>query len=256
MQKEVEENITEGGLFMRLLRVQKHSQEDIFDNYSWWQPTCTLNLITNERCDYIQSCVEQVFGRESLAQQEILEVGSGGGLICEELIKRGAVATGIDPSAGAIQTAYEHIIASGLGNKAYFQQGYAEKLPYSDGSFSVIVCLDVLEHVQDLTKTIQEIARVLAPGGVFVFDTINRTFIARLVLIWIGERFFQRYGLVPGLHNYQQFIKPAELQSILTQHGLQVHEMVGFVPRLRKGRLTLGPGSLKSVSYVGYATKN
>ena len=85
---------------------------------------------------------------------------------------------GIDPSENALEVARAKVRQSGLGQNAYFEQGYAEKLPYADGSFSVIVCLDTLEHVNEsVQKHYKEIARVLAPGGIFIFDTINRTLI-------------------------------------------------------------------------------
>jgi 2-polyprenyl-6-hydroxyphenyl methylase/3-demethylubiquinone-9 3-methyltransferase len=109
--------------------------------------------------------------------------------------------------------------------------------------------------VQDLPATIKEIARVLAPGGVFVFDTINRTLLARVVLIWYGEH-FPSGGLTPGLHNYHSFIKPTELQTLLTTSGLQVRELTGFMPRgFRNGRAKMGPGWFTGLSYVGYVTK-
>ncbi len=235
--------------------MRKLSQEEIFSSYTWWDKSCALYQINDERCDYIETCVERVFGKKALRQQEALEVGCGGGLICEALVRRGATVIGIDVSQGAIEAARSHAQQSGLGRRAHFVQGSAEALPYADGSFSVIVCLDVLEHVQDLRKTIREIARVLAPGGIFIFDTINRTLLARLALIWIGERFFQRNGLLPGIHNYHKFIKPQELQALLVANDLRVHQIAGFMPRLARGRLSLGPGWFKGVSYVGYATK-
>lgn len=231
------------------------SQEEIFADYGWWDKHNLLNSITAERCDYIESCVEKLFGKGALRQQVVLEVGCGGGLICEGLARRGAVVVGIDPSMGALAEARKHTRRSGLGHNAYFEQGYAESLPYGDGSFSIIVCLDVLEHVRDLQATIEEIARVLAPGGLFIFDTINRTWIARIAMIWIGERFFRSHGLVPGLHSYQAFIKPAELQALLVHNSLQVRELTGFMPTFTKGRLSLAPGWFKGVSYVGCATK-
>ncbi|MBV9228068.1 MAG: 3-demethylubiquinone-9 3-O-methyltransferase [Chloroflexi bacterium] len=234
----------------------QHSQEEIFSSYSWWDKSCLLNHITKERCDYIESCVDKVFGREALRQQEVLEIGCGGGLICENLLQRGAVTVGIDPSHKALEAARTHTQQSGFGHNAYYEHGYAEALPYANGSFSVIVCLDVLEHVSDLPKTIREITRVLAPGGIFIFDTINRTLIARIALIWIGERFFRNSGLLPGLHNYHDFIKPQELQGLLAANQLQVREMVGFMPHFNNGHLSLGPGWFKGVSYIGYATKD
>ncbi|GHO85435.1 bifunctional 2-polyprenyl-6-hydroxyphenol methylase/3-demethylubiquinol 3-O-methyltransferase UbiG [Dictyobacter formicarum] len=231
------------------------SQNDIFANYGWYEKHNLLYRITSDRCNYIESRIERVFGRNALAQQEILEVGCGGGLICRELARRGAVATGIDPVEGALADARRYVQQGRLGHNVSFDHGYAESLPYADGSFSVIVCLDVLEHVRDLQATIHEIARVLAPGGIFVFDTINRTLLARLVLIQIGERFFQKQGLVPGLHHYEAFIKPAELQSLISRESLQVQELTGFMPKVIEGRVALAPGWFKGVSYIGYATK-
>ena len=163
------------------------TQEEIFGSFGWWDKGCYLRQMTDDRGDYIESCVTRVYGKGALAQQEILEIGSGGGLICEDLARRQVVMTGIDPSAGALQTARLHARQYRLGQNIHYLQGVGEHLPFADGSFSVIVCLDVLEHVSDLKQTIEEIARVLAPGGIFVFDTITRTLLARAVLIWYGE---------------------------------------------------------------------
>src|SRR6266566_431853 len=118
------------------LRSRKHSQEEIFSSYDWWGQSCLLLRITAERCDYIESRLERVFGNGALRQQEILEVGCGGGLICEELARRGAIAEGIDPSSAALEKAREHIQHSNLGHAVHFQQGCAEALPYANGSFS------------------------------------------------------------------------------------------------------------------------
>lgn len=234
---------------------QKRSQEEIFDSYGWWDKSCLLFQITNERLDYIESRVERVFGKAALRQQEVLEIGCGGGLLCEGLARRGAMVVGIDPSQNALEIARTHVQQSGLGQIAYFEHGYSESLPYADGSFSVIVCLDVLEHVRDPKATLKEVARVLAPGGTFIFDTINRTLAARIALLWIGERLHNN-GLTPGLHDYHKFIKPNELRALLTENDLDVQEMTGFMPHgFKDGRLILGPGWFMGVSYIGYATK-
>ncbi len=233
----------------------KPSEKEIFQHYNWWDKGCLLFQITKERCDYIESRVNRFFGKNALRQQEVLEVGCGGGLIAYELAQRQALIIGIDSSENALEVARAKVQQSGLGQIAYFEQGYAEKLPYADGSFSVIVCLDTLEHVSDLTKTLQEIARVLAPGGIFIFDTLNRTFVARLALIWIGEGIAVN-GLPAGIHNYQKFIKPNELRNELIKNGLVIGEMTGFMPRgFKNGRIILGPGWFMGVSYVGYAIK-
>lgn len=238
---------------MKLWR--KHSQEEIFSSFGWWNKGCFLGQMTGDRCDYIQSCAERALGAGALRGLRVLEVGCGGGLICEDLARRGAQMVGMDPSEQALQTAREHAEQSGLAAHITYEQGYAETLPYASNSFQLIVCLDVLEHVSSLSKTLQEIARVLAPGGVFVFDTINRTLLARAILIWYGEH-FPSGGLVPGLHNYASFIKPAELACALESNNLQVREMTGFMPRgLVHGHFKMGPGWFKGVAYVGYASK-
>lgn len=234
---------------------QKRPQSEIFNSFGWWDKGCFLYQMTGDRCDYIESRIDRVFGPRAFAQQEILDVGCGGGLICEELASRGAMVTGIDPNGGALAVAREHSRRSRLGQLIAFDQGSAEALPYADGSFSVITCFDVLEHVHDLRATIREISRVLAPGGIFVFDTINRTFLARALLIWYGEH-FPSGGLLPGLHDYHDFIKPQELRSVLVANGLRVPELTGFIPRgFKQGHFKMGPGWFMSVSYVGYATK-
>ncbi|HLZ81509.1 MAG TPA: bifunctional 2-polyprenyl-6-hydroxyphenol methylase/3-demethylubiquinol 3-O-methyltransferase UbiG [Ktedonobacteraceae bacterium] len=234
---------------------RKRPQEEIFASFDWWNKGCFLRQMTGARCDYIEASIAKVFGNGALAQQDILEIGCGGGLICEDLAGRGATIVGIDPSMGALETARLHAQERGMGHCIYYEEGVAEALPYADGSFSTIVCLDVLEHVQDLAATIREVARVLAPGGVFVFDTINRTLLARAVLIWYGEH-FPSGGLKPGIHSYHGFIKPEELRDLLTASGLQVREMIGFMPRgISNGHVKMGPGWFKSISYVGYATK-
>lgn len=235
---------------------RKRSQEEIFSSFNWWDKGCFLGQMTGDRCDYIQSCLKRVLGEDALRHQEILEVGCGGGLICEELAKRGATMVGIDPSRDALRTAREHAAQSKLADRITYEQGFAEALPYDFGRFQVVVCLDVLEHVQHLGRTIAEIARVLAPGGVFVFDTINRTILARIALIWYGEH-FPSGGLVPGIHNYRAFIKPSELRSSLEANNFQVQEITGFMPRgFTHGHFKMGPGWFKGVSYVGYATKS
>ncbi len=234
---------------------RKRSQTDIFSSFGWWDKGCFLGQMTGDRCDYIQSCLEGSLGREALWRQQILEVGCGGGLICEELAGRGATMLGVDPSLPALQTAREHADQSGLAERITYEQGYAEALPFDPASFQAVVCLDVLEHVKDLRSTIAEIARVLAPGGVFVFDTINRTLLARAVLIWYGEH-FPSGGLVPGIHDYHAFIKPAELRGVLEASHFEIKELTGFMPRgFVHGRFKMGPGWFKGVSYVGYAIK-
>ena len=107
-----------------------------------------------------------------------LEVGCGGGLLCEEIARMGFDVTGIDPSEHSLQIATRHAKASGL--RINYEKGTGEALPYRDNSSDIVFCCDVLEHVRDVPKVISEISRVLKPGGFFGYDTLNRTFMSKL----------------------------------------------------------------------------
>src|SRR3989442_12427094 len=99
---------------------RKRPQEEIFANFDWWDKGCFLYQMTGDRCDYIESCINKVFGKGALAQQEILEGGSGGGLICEELAQRKASRGGIDPSQGALETRRLHAQQEALGQNSHY----------------------------------------------------------------------------------------------------------------------------------------
>src|SRR5712691_239507 len=101
---------------------RKRPQAEIFSSFGWWNKGCFLHQVTGDRCDYIESCVNRVFGKGALAQQEILEIGCGGGLICEDLAQRAAVMVGIDPSIAALETARIHARQQGLGQNISYEQ--------------------------------------------------------------------------------------------------------------------------------------
>ena len=133
--------------------------------------------------------------------------------------------------------------------------GVGEVLPYADASFDAVVCVDVLEHVAYLDKVLSEVARTLRPGGVFLFDTINRNPLARLAAITIAEdvlRLFPR-----GTHDPTMFIKPAELRVALQGAGLVPGAVTGLGPRglNRRLDLTFGPQPLTAIIYMGIARK-
>ena len=161
--------------------------------------------------------------------------------------------TGIDPASDAIEAAKSR--ATLVGQAIRYDIGVGEALPYEDEAFDAVVCVDVLEHVRDLTKVTAEIARVLRPGGIFLYDTINRNLVSRLATITVAENIL---GLLPrGTHDPELFIKPKELVSELTNTGLVAGPQAGLGPRgiNRKGDFVFGPLPLKSVIYMGCATK-
>ena len=130
-----------------------------------------------------------------------------------------------------------------------------ESLPYDGEAFDYVVCVDVLEHVQDLDQVLREVARVLRPGGLFFFDTINRNPIARLATITLPEDIL---GLLPkGTHDPKMFIKPAELRAALERALLVPGAFIGLGPRgiNKRADFVFGPLPLQAVLYMGLARK-
>lgn len=187
------------------------------------------------------------------AGREVLDLGCAGGFMAEALTERGASVIGIDPAEEAIGVARRR--AKKMGQNIRYDTGVGEALPYEDGSFDAVVCVDVLEHVNDLTKVVSEIARVLRPGGMFLYDTINRNPVSTFATVTVAEDLL---GLLPkGTHDPKLFIKPAELVSEITNAGLVPGPQTGLGPRgiNRRGDFLFGPLPLKAVIYMGFAQK-
>jgi 2-polyprenyl-6-hydroxyphenyl methylase/3-demethylubiquinone-9 3-methyltransferase len=155
---------------------------------------------------------------------KVLDVGCGGGFTCEFLSNRGAQVYGIDQSTPCIDAAKVH--AEKIGLPITYCAGVAEALPFGDASFDVVVCVDVLEHVDSPTRTVEEIGRVLKPGGYFCFDTINRTMRSRLIMIWLLETLLRQ--IPPGIHDWHKFITPQELTEILLETCFDNITISGF----------------------------
>lgn len=184
---------------------------------------------------------------------KVLDLGCAGGFMAEALDARGAHVTGIDPAADAIDAARTHARAGGL--RIGYDVGVGEALPYETASFDAVVCVDVLEHVADLNMVLSEVARTLRPGGLFMFDTINRNALARLATITIAEDVLR---LLPrGTHDPSMFIKPRELRAAMQGAGLVPGEITGLGPRgiNRRLDLTFGQLPLTTILYMGIARK-
>ncbi|NJO10610.1 MAG: 3-demethylubiquinone-9 3-O-methyltransferase [Leptolyngbyaceae cyanobacterium SL_1_1] len=184
----------------------------------WWQPSAkvyALHQLNPLRFRFFDRYVSSWQGLS------VLDVGCGGGYTCEFLAERGALVCGIDQSAACIEAARQH-----ASSPIVYGVGAAEHLPYGDRQFDVVTCVDVLEHVDDLAQTLSEIRRVLKPAGLFCFDTVNRTWRSKLIMIWLLENILRE--IPTGVHDWQKFITPAELTSHLSSIGFTQVEMRGF----------------------------
>jgi len=206
--------------------------------------------------------------------QKALDVGCGGGLLAEEFARLGFSVTGIDPSALSIAAARAHAAEAGLD--ITYRQGTGESLPFPDASFDLVYCCDVLEHVEGLDRVVSETARVIKPGGIYCFDTINRTLRSRFLAVQLAQEWAWTNFLPAGLHAWEKFIKPRELRLLLANHGLETKELTGIQARANPFRLwrllrkhkrglvaleELGAaahfraGRDMSIMYMGYAIK-
>ncbi|MBD2345296.1 bifunctional 2-polyprenyl-6-hydroxyphenol methylase/3-demethylubiquinol 3-O-methyltransferase UbiG [Anabaena subtropica] len=187
----------------------------------WWQKGESLNLsqhLNQARFEYLSNYI--INGKNA----KVLDVGCGGGLACEFLAQRGFRVSGLDLSLNSIKVAQEHAKQNQL--KIDYHQGVAESLPFESQQFDIVLCCDVLEHVNDWHKVIYEVYRVLKTKGLFVFDTINRTFKSKLIMIWLLEYIFKQ--LPQGLHEWNKFIKPDEIINIMQNAGFEDIVIKGF----------------------------
>ncbi|MEM6253186.1 MAG: bifunctional 2-polyprenyl-6-hydroxyphenol methylase/3-demethylubiquinol 3-O-methyltransferase UbiG [Cyanobacteria bacterium P01_D01_bin.156] len=187
----------------------------------WWNESATifpLSKLNPLRFAYFDRLIPQWNGLK------VLDVGCGGGYTCEFLAQRKAIVTGIDQSAACIKAAHRHRTEKGLNID--YQVGVAEHLPFDNDYFDVVTCVDVLEHVKSPRATIAEIGRVLKPGGQFCFDTINRTWQSRWLMIWLLEDILRQ--IPRGVHDWAKFVKPEELEQLLLETGFVEVSLAGF----------------------------
>lgn len=196
--------------------------------HTWWDEESFLSIlriaVNPVRLDYLNIVLPKLgIKPEGL---RALDVGCGGGYLPEELARLGFIVTGVDPAPASIAAAQIHAQQSGL--TIDYRVAQAETLPFPGGSFDLVTCCDVLEHVQDLDRTLSEIARVLKPGGIFMYDTINRTFMTWLGVIFVAQEFPLTRSFPPDTHDWSMFIKPQELVERMKVRGIGNHEIRGM----------------------------
>ena len=187
-----------------------------WDRESEFKPLHDINTL---RTNYIDR-------HASLAGKKVLDVGCGGGILSEAMAQRGADVTGIDMGEAPLNIAKLHALESGISVK--YQQipveQLAEEMP---ASFDVVTCLEMLEHVPDPASIIQACYKLVKPGGMVFFSTINRNPKAYAMAI-IGAEYIMRM-LPAGTHDYDKFIKPSELTRWCRAADLSVLDMTGMI---------------------------
>lgn len=198
----------------------------------WWDPTGKfkpLHKFNPTRLGFIRDMVVEQFGLDATAKRpfeglSLLDIGCGGGLVSEPMTRLGAKVTGIDASEANIKTALTHAKHSGLNID--YRAGTAEGLlAAGEGPFNVVLNLEVVEHVADAGQFLRDTASLVAPGGLMVVATINRTPKAWALAIF-GAEYVLRW-LPRGTHEYDKLVKPREVEDALTGAGLDADDPTG-----------------------------
>jgi 2-polyprenyl-6-hydroxyphenyl methylase/3-demethylubiquinone-9 3-methyltransferase len=188
-----------------------------------------------------------VAGRAKLAGARVLDVGCGGGLLCEALARAGARVTGIDLAPGMIEVARLHAAEQGL--EISYDVVSAEQIAnMNPAGFDVVTCMEMLEHVPDPERMTATLARLAKPGGGVFISTINRNLKSFLLAIVAAEYVL---NLIPrGTHEYERLIRPSQLDRWARAAGLSMREIAGleFNPLTSSCRLSRDP----SVNYLAH----
>lgn len=194
----------------------------------WWDPdgsSAMLHKLNPVRLQYVRDQVDQHWqldehSRAPLEGKSALDVGCGAGLLAEPLARLGAKLTGIDASPEVIAVAREHAEAMGLDID--YRSGDVREI---DGLFDLITCMEVVEHVADPALFIGVLAKRLAPNGLLILSTPNRTAWSRLMMITLGEGL----GRIPkGTHDFDKFIPPSRMKLLLAHAGLKCLDIEGI----------------------------
>lgn len=215
--------------------------------HRWWDPNSEfkpLHEINPLRLAWID-------GHAKIAGKKVLDVGCGGGILSESMAQRGALVTGIDLSDKALSVARLHLLESGI-SAAYRKVSAEELAGEAPGSFDVVTCMEMLEHVPNPASTIAACASLVKPGGHVFFSTINRNAKAYLLAV-IGAEYVLRL-LPKGTHDYSKFIKPSELSRWAKSVGLEPDELIGMSYNPLSREYTLGKDT--DVNYLLHTVRS
>ena len=196
----------------------------------WWDPKGTsamLHRLNPVRLGYIRRAVDSHWGGNPasfapLAGKRALDVGCGAGLLAEPLARLGAAVTGLDAAPENAAVAQAHADAGGLAID--YRAGSVEDL--GDETFDLVTCLEVIEHVGDRNAFVRGLAGAVAPGGLLILSTPNRTALSRVALVGAAEA----TGMIPhGTHDWDRFLTPDDLGVLFASEGLRIVDTTGIV---------------------------
>ena len=186
---------------------------------SWWQKSgnfAALHKLNPLRLSFIEQLT-------SLAGKEVLDYGCGGGLLAESLALRGASVTGVDSELENIKVARDHAKVNGI--EIDYRQGISSDLRREEANFDLVCCLEVIEHVVDQEALVADLVSSCKPGGLLVFSTLSKTLPSLFGAKLLGEYCLRL--LPPGTHDPRLFLRPSDLDKMLSKHGAQALQIAG-----------------------------
>jgi 2-polyprenyl-6-hydroxyphenyl methylase/3-demethylubiquinone-9 3-methyltransferase len=211
----------------------------------WWDPEGPfrpLHRLNPARLSYIRERAAAHFARdlhavEPLSGLTALDIGCGGGLVAEPLARMGTSVTAIDADVNAIDAAAAHAAAREI--KVDYRVGDAETLVEAGAQFDLVVALEIIEHVADRGTFLDMLGRLVAPGGLLILSTLNRTLKSRILGIGLAEHVL--HWVEPGTHDWRKFVRPSELARGLRGIGFETVDLTGLVfdPLRNEFRLSL-----------------
>ncbi|MBV8682589.1 MAG: bifunctional 2-polyprenyl-6-hydroxyphenol methylase/3-demethylubiquinol 3-O-methyltransferase UbiG [Caulobacteraceae bacterium] len=212
---------------------------------AWWDPSgefAPLHRLNPTRLAFIRETALRRLGRDGrertpFAGLRLLDVGCGGGLLCEPMARLGFQVTGVDASERNIAIARAHAEHTGL-QIDYRATTAEDLLAQGEPSFDVVLNMEVIEHVTEPGAFLRDCARLVERGGVMILATLNRT-AASLALGKIAAEYVLRW-VPPGTHDWRKFLKPREIRDMLSDQGLEIEGPFGVVLDPRSGRWSVG----------------
>jgi 2-polyprenyl-6-hydroxyphenyl methylase/3-demethylubiquinone-9 3-methyltransferase len=199
----------------------------------WWDPRGRMGMLHKlnpTRLAYIRDTACRHFGRDPKARKclqglRVLDIGCGAGILCEPLCRLGAAVVGADPAEANIAAARVHAQTGGL--TIDYRATAAEALAGAGETFDVVLAMEVVEHVADLAAFVRCCAGMVAPGGLMITATLNRT-LKSFALAIVGAEYVLRW-LPRGTHRWDKFVTPNELEAVLERSGLRMIDERGVV---------------------------
>ena len=203
---------------------------------NWWDPkgsSAMLHKLNPVRLHYVREAIDMHWGGDvesvkPLVGKTALDVGCGAGLLCEPLARMGAAVTGVDAATENAAAASMHAEDAGLPIRYIAGEIGSQNI----GQFDLVTSLEVIEHVADKAAFLSDLAAKLAPNGLMILSTPNRTAASRLLLVKGAEAI----GAIPkGTHHWDDFVTPEELAELLASVGLVMSEPTGIAFGPMKG---------------------